>query len=111
MFYYLSSCPVHFCVLHEQKLIEFEDSQEQEKKDLQNHVERMSSHSRQLELKLKNFADQSKHLLNLSLTLSLCPSLHVFLLSQSNCAFLSNCLQVLPSPTFVVVLLWLDDIK
>lgn len=55
------------CVLREQKFIEFEDSQEQEKKDLQNHVERMNSHSRQLELKLKNFADQSKHLLILSL--------------------------------------------
>ncbi|KAM9456999.1 sperm associated antigen 9a isoform 4-T4 [Clarias gariepinus] len=42
----------------EEKFIEFEDSQEQEKKDLQNNVERMNSHSRQLELKLKNFADQ-----------------------------------------------------
>ncbi|MCI4385140.1 hypothetical protein PGIGA_G00046960 [Pangasianodon gigas] len=46
----------------EEKFIEFEDSQEQEKKDLQNHVERMNSHSRQLELKLKNFADQISRL-------------------------------------------------
>lgn len=61
---------------HEQKFIEFEDSQEQEKKDLQTNVERMNSHSRQLELKLKNFSDQSKHVLFLSLTLSL---LHAFL--------------------------------
>ncbi|XP_056143485.1 sperm associated antigen 9a isoform X2 [Lampris incognitus] len=42
----------------EEKFIEFEDTQEQEKKDLQNHVDRMESHSRQLELKIKNYADQ-----------------------------------------------------
>ncbi|XP_046721816.1 sperm associated antigen 9a isoform X9 [Silurus meridionalis] len=46
----------------EEKFIEFEDSQEQEKKDLQNHMEKMNSHSRQLELKLKNFADQISRL-------------------------------------------------
>ncbi len=52
-----------FCFC-EQKFIELEDSQEQEKKDLQNHLESLSSHSRQLELKIKNYADQSKnHLL------------------------------------------------
>ncbi len=57
---YLICCFV-FC---EQKFIELEDSQEQEKKDLQNHLESLSSHSRQLELKIKNYADQSKnHLL------------------------------------------------
>uniref|UniRef100_A0AAZ3RHH5 Sperm associated antigen 9a n=1 Tax=Oncorhynchus tshawytscha TaxID=74940 RepID=A0AAZ3RHH5_ONCTS len=44
----------------EEKFMEFEDSQEQEKKDLQNHVGRMESHSRQLELKIKNYADQSR---------------------------------------------------
>ncbi|KAL0993165.1 hypothetical protein UPYG_G00104090 [Umbra pygmaea] len=42
----------------EEKFIEFEDLQEQEKKDLQNHMSRMESHSRQLELKIKNYADQ-----------------------------------------------------
>ncbi|XP_054861068.1 sperm associated antigen 9a isoform X3 [Amphiprion ocellaris] len=42
----------------EEKFIEFEDTHEQEKKDLQNHVDRMESHSRQLELKIKNYADQ-----------------------------------------------------
>ncbi|XP_078140598.1 sperm associated antigen 9a isoform X5 [Centroberyx gerrardi] len=42
----------------EEKFIEFEDTQEQEKKDLQSHVDRMESHSRQLELKIKNYADQ-----------------------------------------------------
>uniref|UniRef100_A0A3P8XG48 C-Jun-amino-terminal kinase-interacting protein 4 n=1 Tax=Esox lucius TaxID=8010 RepID=A0A3P8XG48_ESOLU len=42
----------------EEKFIEFEDSQEQEKKELQNHVGRMESQSRQLELKIKNYADQ-----------------------------------------------------
>ncbi|XP_061702027.1 sperm associated antigen 9a isoform X2 [Syngnathoides biaculeatus] len=42
----------------EEKFIEFEDTHEQEKKDLQNHVDRMESHSRQLELKIKNHADQ-----------------------------------------------------
>uniref|UniRef100_A0A8C4ITQ5 C-Jun-amino-terminal kinase-interacting protein 4 n=1 Tax=Dicentrarchus labrax TaxID=13489 RepID=A0A8C4ITQ5_DICLA len=43
----------------EEKFIEFEDTHEQDKKDLQNHVDRMESHSRQLELKIKNYADQS----------------------------------------------------
>ncbi|XP_062294380.1 sperm associated antigen 9a isoform X2 [Scomber scombrus] len=42
----------------EEKFIEFEDTHEQEKKDLQNHMDRMESHSRQLELKIKNHADQ-----------------------------------------------------
>ncbi|XP_029015533.1 sperm associated antigen 9a isoform X14 [Betta splendens] len=42
----------------EEKFIEFEDTHEQEKKDLQNNNERMESHSRQLELKIKNYADQ-----------------------------------------------------
>ncbi|KAE8283087.1 C-Jun-amino-terminal kinase-interacting protein 4 [Larimichthys crocea] len=42
----------------EEKFIEFEDTHEQDKKDLQNNVDRMESHSRQLELKLKNYADQ-----------------------------------------------------
>ena len=43
-----------------QKFIEFEDSQEQEKKDLQTRVEALESQTRQLELKAKNYADQSK---------------------------------------------------
>lgn len=43
-----------------QKFIEFEDSQEQEKKDLQTRVESLESQTRQLELKAKNYADQSK---------------------------------------------------
>ncbi|CAL8270546.1 unnamed protein product [Lota lota] len=42
----------------EERFIEFEDTQEQEKKDLQIHMGRMESHSRQLELKIKNYADQ-----------------------------------------------------
>ncbi|XP_029293269.1 sperm associated antigen 9a isoform X4 [Cottoperca gobio] len=42
----------------EEKFIEFEDTHEQDKKDLQNRVDRMESHSRQLELKIKNYADQ-----------------------------------------------------
>ncbi|CAM9132226.1 unnamed protein product, partial [Lampetra planeri] len=42
----------------EEKFIEFEDTHEQEKKDLQSHVDRKESHSRQLELKIKNYADQ-----------------------------------------------------
>ncbi|XP_039974774.1 sperm associated antigen 9a isoform X6 [Xiphias gladius] len=42
----------------EEKFIEFEDTHEQEKKDLQNNMDRMESHSRQLELKIKNYADQ-----------------------------------------------------
>ncbi|XP_043571110.1 C-Jun-amino-terminal kinase-interacting protein 4 isoform X4 [Chiloscyllium plagiosum] len=41
-----------------QKFIEFEDSQEQEKKDLQIRVEVLESQTRQLELKAKNYADQ-----------------------------------------------------
>uniref|UniRef100_A0A672P8F2 C-Jun-amino-terminal kinase-interacting protein 4 n=1 Tax=Sinocyclocheilus grahami TaxID=75366 RepID=A0A672P8F2_SINGR len=46
----------------EEKFIEFEDSQDQEKKDLQNHLESLASHSRQLELKIKNYADQISRL-------------------------------------------------
>ncbi|XP_030645654.1 sperm associated antigen 9a isoform X2 [Chanos chanos] len=46
----------------EEKFIELEDSQEQEKKDLQNHVEKLGSHARQLELKIKNYADQISRL-------------------------------------------------
>ncbi|XP_061080686.1 C-Jun-amino-terminal kinase-interacting protein 4 isoform X3 [Conger conger] len=42
----------------EEKFIEFEDSQEQDKKDLQGRVETLESQSRQLELKTKNYADQ-----------------------------------------------------
>ncbi|XP_059804158.1 C-Jun-amino-terminal kinase-interacting protein 4-like isoform X1 [Hypanus sabinus] len=42
----------------EEKFIEFEDSQEQEKKDLQIRVEVLESQTRQLELKAKNYADQ-----------------------------------------------------
>lgn len=43
-----------------QKFIEFEDSQEQEKKEIQIRVEALESQTRQLELKAKNYADQSK---------------------------------------------------
>uniref|UniRef100_A0A3B3DKQ5 C-Jun-amino-terminal kinase-interacting protein 4 n=1 Tax=Oryzias melastigma TaxID=30732 RepID=A0A3B3DKQ5_ORYME len=46
----------------EEKFMEFEDTHEQEKKDLQNHVDRMESHSRQLELKIKNYSDQISRL-------------------------------------------------
>ncbi|XP_037544862.1 sperm associated antigen 9a [Nematolebias whitei] len=46
----------------EEKFIEFEDTHEQEKKDLQNLVDRMESNSRQLELKIKNSADQISRL-------------------------------------------------
>ncbi|KAM8824969.1 sperm associated antigen 9a isoform 2-T2 [Synchiropus picturatus] len=42
----------------EEKFIEFEDTHEQEKKDLQTFVERMDSNARQQELKIKNYADQ-----------------------------------------------------
>ncbi|XP_020561033.1 C-Jun-amino-terminal kinase-interacting protein 4 isoform X4 [Oryzias latipes] len=46
----------------EERFMEFEDTHEQEKKDLQNHVDRMESHSRQLELKIKNYSDQISRL-------------------------------------------------
>ncbi|XP_029456515.1 C-Jun-amino-terminal kinase-interacting protein 4 isoform X2 [Rhinatrema bivittatum] len=46
----------------EEKFIEFEDSQEQEKKDLQTRVEILESQTRQLELKAKNYADQISRL-------------------------------------------------
>ncbi|KAG7459381.1 hypothetical protein MATL_G00209990 [Megalops atlanticus] len=42
----------------EEKFIEFEDSQEQEKKELQGRMETLQSHARQLELRTKNYADQ-----------------------------------------------------
>ncbi|XP_042310486.1 C-Jun-amino-terminal kinase-interacting protein 4 isoform X9 [Sceloporus undulatus] len=44
----------------EEKFIEFEDSQEQEKKELQIRVEALESQTRQLELKAKNYADQNQ---------------------------------------------------
>lgn len=43
-----------------QKFIEFEDALEQEKKELQVQVEHYEFQTRQLELKAKNYADQSK---------------------------------------------------
>ncbi|XP_073435930.1 C-Jun-amino-terminal kinase-interacting protein 4 isoform X2 [Dendrobates tinctorius] len=46
----------------EEKFIEFEDLQEQDKKDLQLRVELLESHTRQLELKSKNYADQISRL-------------------------------------------------
>ncbi|OCT60749.1 C-Jun-amino-terminal kinase-interacting protein 4 isoform X2 [Xenopus laevis] len=46
----------------EEKFIEFEDSQEQDKKDLQSRVESLESQTRQLELKAKNYADQISRL-------------------------------------------------
>uniref|UniRef100_A0A2K5D519 Sperm associated antigen 9 n=1 Tax=Aotus nancymaae TaxID=37293 RepID=A0A2K5D519_AOTNA len=46
----------------EEKFIEFEDSQVQEKKDLQTRVESLESQTRQLELKAKNYADQISRL-------------------------------------------------
>ncbi|XP_054832165.1 C-Jun-amino-terminal kinase-interacting protein 4 isoform X1 [Eublepharis macularius] len=46
----------------EEKFIEFEDSQEQEKKELQIRVEALESQTRQLELKAKNYADQISRL-------------------------------------------------
>ncbi|KAG8536390.1 hypothetical protein GDO81_026467, partial [Engystomops pustulosus] len=44
------------------KFIEFEDLQEQDKKDLQVRVEYLESQTRQLELKAKNYADQISRL-------------------------------------------------
>lgn len=46
----------------EEKFIEFEDLQEQDKKDLQVRVEVLESQTRQLELKAKNYADQISRL-------------------------------------------------
>lgn len=63
MIFYSIGTHLFFCVcvlFFGQKFIEFEDAHEQDKKDLQSHVDRMESHSRQLELKIKNYVDQSK---------------------------------------------------
>ncbi|OXB58784.1 hypothetical protein ASZ78_015982 [Callipepla squamata] len=46
----------------EEKFIEFEDALEQEKKELQMHVEHLEFQTRQLELKTKNYADQISRL-------------------------------------------------
>lgn len=46
-----------------QRYIAFEDSQDGEKKDLQCRLLTQESHTRQLELKIKNYADQSKSVL------------------------------------------------
>ncbi|XP_016141594.1 C-Jun-amino-terminal kinase-interacting protein 4-like [Sinocyclocheilus grahami] len=42
----------------EERYIEYEDSQEQEKKDLQSRVQMLEAQTRQMELKTKNCADQ-----------------------------------------------------
>uniref|UniRef100_A0A671LPR3 RH1 domain-containing protein n=1 Tax=Sinocyclocheilus anshuiensis TaxID=1608454 RepID=A0A671LPR3_9TELE len=42
----------------EERYIEYEDSQEQDKKDLQNRVQMLEAQTRQMELKTKNYADQ-----------------------------------------------------
>lgn len=68
--------------MSKQRFMEFEDTHEQEKKDLQNHVDRMESHSRQLELKIKNYSDQSEwklHTLQLSTYIYAFPFFHVML--------------------------------
>ncbi|XP_016411124.1 C-Jun-amino-terminal kinase-interacting protein 4-like [Sinocyclocheilus rhinocerous] len=43
----------------EERYIEYEDSQEQDKKDLQNRVQMLEAQTRQMELKTKNYADQT----------------------------------------------------
>lgn len=47
-------------ILFLQRYIAFEDSQDGEKKDLQRRVGGLESHTRQLELKTKNYAEQSE---------------------------------------------------
>ncbi|RXN31285.1 C-Jun-amino-terminal kinase-interacting 4-like protein [Labeo rohita] len=42
----------------EERYIEYEDSQEQDKKDLQTRVQMLEAQTRQMELKTKNYADQ-----------------------------------------------------
>lgn len=50
-----------FCALcNLQKFIEFEDALEAEKKDLQIQVEFLELQGKQLELKTKNYSDQSE---------------------------------------------------
>lgn len=51
---YLCSCVFH------QKFIEFEDALEAEKKDLQVQVDFLELQGKQLELKTKNYSDQSE---------------------------------------------------
>lgn len=48
------------CLLCLQRYIALEDSQDGEKKELQCRLVTLESHTRQLELKTKNYADQSK---------------------------------------------------
>lgn len=48
--------------LYLQRYIAFEDSQDGEKKELQCRLVTLESQTRQLELKTKNYADQSKSL-------------------------------------------------
>ncbi|KAA0725427.1 C-Jun-amino-terminal kinase-interacting protein 4 [Triplophysa tibetana] len=43
----------------EERYIEYEDSQEQDKKDLQNRVLLLEAQTRQMEIKIKNYADQN----------------------------------------------------
>lgn len=74
-----------------QKFIEFEDALEQEKKELQIQVEHLEFQTRQLELKTKNYADQSKQSCSLD-TIIYMPSTHI------QCYFKKNLL-----PFFVLM--------
>lgn len=52
-----------------QRYITLEDSQDGEKKDLQCRLVTLESHSRQVEVKIKNYADQSKSFVSLRIIL------------------------------------------
>lgn len=51
---------IHLASVFYQKFIEFEDALEAEKKDLQIQVEFLELQGKQLELKTKNYSDQSE---------------------------------------------------
>lgn len=58
--FYERQCSDHCFLLQLQRYIANEDSLDGERKDLKGRVATLESHSRQLELKTRNYADQSK---------------------------------------------------
>lgn len=87
--------------LCQQKFIEFEDALEAEKKELQSIVETLELQSKQLELKTKNYADQSE---------SVQSNTHVFMFLHVHVRIETNrCLSVLTYRCFSLVVSRLEE--
>ena len=73
-----------------QKFIEFEDALEAEKKDLQVQVEVLELTGKQLELKTKNYSDQSEWSTDTHILTHTHPRFNLMFMSSCVCFFLST---------------------